>query len=79
MLKTVNPNLNKSVISITILLSIILSVFVLADPTKSSKLLSDTYIHLSSIFEVFYMYGSFFLLFFLLFIALSKYGSIIIQ
>ena len=51
MLKIVDPNWNKSVISITILLSILLSVFVLIDPEFSSKILSQTYGILSVMFE----------------------------
>ena len=76
MLKIIDPNWNKSVISITILLSILLSIFVLVDPEFSSRILSQTYGILSVFFENFYMYGSFFLLLFLIGLALSKYGTI---
>mgnify|MGYP005646922575 FL=1 len=76
MLKIIDPNWNKSVISITILLSILLSIFVLVDPEFSSSILSQTYGFLSVMFEEFYMYGSFLLLIFLISLALSKYGTI---
>ena len=76
MLKIVDPNWNKSVISITILLSILLSVFVLVDPEFSSQILSQTYGILSVMFEDLYMYGSFLLLIFLITLALSKYGTV---
>ena len=76
MLKIIDPNWNKSVISITILLSILLSIFVLVDPEFSSTILSQTYVILSVMFEDFYMYGSFFLLIFLFSLALSRYGTI---
>ena len=76
MLKIIDPNWNKSVISITILLSILLSIFVLVDPEFSSLILSQTYGILSVTFEDFYMYGSFFLLIFLISLALSRYGTI---
>ena len=76
MLKIIDPNWNKSVISITILLSILLSIFVLVDPEFSSSILSQTYGILSVMFEDFYMFGSFFLLVFLISLALSRYGTI---
>lgn len=76
MLKIIDPNWNKSVISITILLSILLSIFVLVDPEFSSSILSQAYGILSVTFEDFYMYGSFFLLIFLISLALSRYGTI---
>ena len=76
MLKIIDPNWNKSVISITILLSILLSIFVLVDPKFSSSILSQTYGILSVTFEDFYMFGSFFLLIFLISLALSRYGTI---
>jgi BCCT family betaine/carnitine transporter len=76
MLKIIDPNWNKSVISITILLSILLSIFVLVDPEFSSSILSQTYGILSVMFEDFYMYGSFLLLIFLISLGLSKYGTI---
>jgi len=76
MLKIIDPNWNKSVISITILMSILLSIFVLVDPEFSSSVLSQTYGILSVMFEEFYMYGSFLLLIFLISLALSRYGTI---
>ena len=76
MLKIIDPNWNKSVISITILMSILLSIFVLVDPEFSSSILSQTYGILSVMFEEFYMYGSFLLLIFLISLALSRYGTI---
>ena len=75
MLKSINPNWNKSVISITILLSLVLSIFVLISPEYSSQILKNTYNYLSNMFEGFFMYGSFALLLFLLVLALSKFGS----
>ena len=75
MLKSINPNWNKSVISITILLSLVLSIFVLISPEYSSQILKNTYNYLSNMFEGFFMYGSFVLLLFLLVLALSKFGS----
>ena len=75
MLKNINPNWNKSVISITILLSLVLSIFVLISPEYSSQILKNTYNYLSNMFEGFFMYGSFVLLLFLLVLALSKFGS----
>ena len=75
MLKNINPNWNKSVISITILLSLVLSIFVLISPEYSSQVLKNIYNYLSNMFEGFFMYGSFALLIFLLVLALSKFGS----
>ena len=75
MLKNINPNWNKSVISITILLSLVLSIFVLISPEYSSQVLKNIYNYLSNMFEGFFMYGSFALLVFLLVLALSKFGS----
>ena len=75
MLKNINPNWNKSVISITILLSLVLSIFVLISPEYSSQILKNIYNYLSNMFEGFFMYGSFALLIFLLVLALSKFGS----
>ena len=75
MLKNINPNWNKSVISITILLSLVLSIFVLISPEYSSQVLKNIYNYLSNMFEGFFMYGSFTLLIFLLVLALSKFGS----
>ena len=79
MLKNINPNWNKSVISITILLSVVLSIFVLIDPQNTSKILSDVYGYLSAMFESVFMYGSFGLLIFLLILGLSKYGNFKVQ
>ena len=75
MLKNINPNWNKSVISITILLSLVLSIFVLISPEYSSQVLKNIYNYLSNMFDGFFMYGSFALLIFLLVLALSKFGS----
>ncbi len=75
MLKSINPNWNKSVISITILLSLVLSIFVLISPEYSSQILKNIYNYLSNTFEGFFMYGSFALLLFLLVLASSKFGS----
>ena len=75
MLKSINPNWNKSVISITILLSVVLSIFVLIDPENTSKILSDIYSYLSNMFESVFMYGSFGLLIFLLMLGFSKFGT----
>ncbi len=75
MLKSINPNWNKSVISITILLSLVLSIFVLISPEYSSQILKNIYNYLSNMFEGFFMYGSFVLLLFLLVLASSKFGS----
>ena len=75
MLKSINPNWNKSVISITILLSLVLSIFVLISPEYSSQVLKNIYNYLSNMFDGFFMYGSFALLIFLLVLALSKFGS----
>ena len=75
MLKSINPNWNKSVISITILLSLVLSIFVLISPEYSSQILKNIYNYLSNMFEGFFMYGSFALLLFLLILASSKFGS----
>ena len=72
----INPNWNTTVLSITILLSLVLSIFVLADPVTTSKLLSAIYTSLSSKFESLFMYGSFVLLILLFLLALSKYGKI---
>ena len=58
----IDPNWNKTVLSITILLSLVLSIFVLTDPTTTSKLLSEVYSSLSEKFESFFMYGRFILL-----------------
>ncbi len=75
MLISINPNWNKSVISITILLSLVLSIFVLITPEYSSQILKNIYNYLSNMFEGFFMYGSFALLLFLLVLASSKFGS----
>ena len=71
-----NPNWNITVISITILLSVMLSIFVLSDPDSTSKTLLNIYSKLSKSFEEIFIYGGVFLLLFLLGIAISKYGSI---
>jgi BCCT family betaine/carnitine transporter len=71
-----NPNWNITVISITILLSVMLSIFVLSDPDSTSKILLNIYSKLSKLFEEIFIYGGAFLLLFLLGIAISKYGSI---
>ena len=67
---------NKTIISLAIVLSLLLSIYVLSDPVGSSKLLFKLYDSLTVIFEPTYMYGSFSVLIFLIFIALSKYGDI---
>ena len=72
----INPNWNLSVISITILLSLVLSIFVLLDPSSTSKILNLVYYDLSVKFESFFMYGSFILLIVLLLLAISRYGTI---
>ena len=72
----IDPNWNKTVLSITILLSLVLSIFVLTDPVATSKLLSGIYTNLSSKFESLFMYGSFVLLILLFLLAISKYGKI---
>jgi len=72
----IDPNWNKTVLSITILLSLVLSIFVLTDPTTTSKLLSNIYTNLSEKFESFFMYGSFILLILLFLLAISKFGTI---
>ena len=77
--KYTNPNWNLSVISITILLSVLLSFFVLQDPVKTSSILSEIYTNLSTRFESVYLYGSFFLFLFLIFLAISNYGSITVN
>ena len=53
----IDPNWNKTVVSINILMSLVLSIFVLADPITSSKMLSEVYAILSREFESFFMYG----------------------
>ena len=72
----INPNWNLSVISITILLSLVLSIFVLLDPSSTSKILNSVYYDLSIKFESFFMYGSFILLLVLLLLAISRFGTI---
>ena len=67
----IDPNWNKTVVSITILMSLVLSIFVLADPITSSKMLSEVYAILSKEFESFFMYGSFILLILLFVLGLS--------
>ena len=75
----IDPNWNKTVVSITILMSLVLSIFVLADPITSSKMLSEVYAILSREFESFFMYGSFILLILLFVLGLSRYGKIKIK
>ena len=75
----IDPNWNKTVVSITILMSLLLSIFVLADPITSSKMLSEVYAILSREFESFFMYGSFILLILLFVLGLSRYGKIKIK
>jgi len=72
----ISPEWNKTVIFIAIVLSLLLSIYVLSDPVGSSKFLFKTYDFLAAFFEPTYMYGSFIVLIFLIFIALSKYGDI---
>lgn len=67
---------NKTIIFLTIVLSLVLSIYVLSDPDGSSQFLYKTYDSLASLFEPIYMYGSFIVLIFLLSIAISKYGQI---
>ena len=67
---------NKTIISLAIVLSLILSIYVLSDPDGSAKFLFKTYDFLAAFFEPLYMYGSFSVLMFLIFISLSKYGDI---
>ena len=75
----IDPNWNKTVVSITILMSLVLSIFVLADPITSSKMLSEVYAILSREFESFFMYGSFILLILLFVLGLSRHGKIKIK
>jgi len=77
--KSIDPSWNLSVISITILLSLLLSIFVLIDPVYSSNALSNLYSFLSYKFEYVFMYGSFGLLIFLFLLASSRYGRIQIK
>ena len=67
---------NKTIISLAIVLSLVLSIYVLSDPDGSAKFLFKTYDLLAAFFEPIYMYGSFSVLIFLIFISLSKYGDI---
>ena len=67
---------NKTIISLAIVLSLLLSIYVLSDPVGSAKLLFKLYDSLTTLFEPTYMYGSFSVLIFLIFIAISKYGDI---
>ena len=76
MFKEISSEWNKTIISLSIVLSLLLSIYVLSDPVGSSKLLFKTYDSLATFFEPTYMYGSFCVLIFLIFIALSKYGEI---
>ena len=72
----INSEWNKTIISLTIVLSLLLSIYVLSDPAGSSKFLYITYDSLATLFEPIYMFGSFIVLVFLLFISLSSYGEI---
>ena len=76
MFKEISSEWNKTIISLSIVLSLLLSIYVLSDPVGSSKLLFKTYDSLATFFEPAYMYGSFSVLVFLIFIAISKYGEI---
>ena len=76
MFKKINSEWNKTVILITIVLSLVLSIYVLSDPAGSAVTLNNIYNYLSEIFETTYMYGSFAVLLFLLFISFSRFGSI---
>ena len=76
MFSKISTEWNKTVITITIVLSIVLSIYVLSDPIGSAVTLSKIYGQLSTTFESTYMYGSLFVFLFLIFISLSKYGSI---
>ena len=67
---------NKTIISLSIVLSLVLSMYVLSDPDGSAKFLFKTYDLLATFFEPLYMYGSFSVLIFLIIISLSKYGDI---
>ena len=55
-----------------------LSIFVLANPESTSKALANIYTILSIKFETIFLYGSFLILFFLLILAISRYGSVTI-
>ena len=70
---------NKTIISITIVLSLVLSIYVLNNPIGSAKNLSSIYNYLASTFESTYMYGGFFVFCFLVLLALSRYGNIKIE
>ena len=72
----ISPEWNKTIIFLSIVLSLLLSIYVLSDPAGSSKFLFKAYDSLATFFEPTYMYGSFTVLIFLIFIALSKYGDI---
>ena len=76
MFKEISSEWNKTIISLSIVLSLLLSIYVLSDPVGSSKLLFKTYDSLATFFEPTYMYGSFCVLVFLICIAISKYGEI---
>ena len=75
MFKEISSEWNKTIISLSIVLSLLLSIYVLSDPVGSSKLLFKLYDSLTTLFEPTYMYGSFSVLIFLIFIAISKYGD----
>ena len=76
MYNKISSEWNKTVVLLTIVLSLFLSIYVLTDPLGSALTLSSIYNTLSTMFESTYMYGSFIVLIFLLFIALSRYGEI---
>jgi BCCT family betaine/carnitine transporter len=67
---------NKTIISITIVLSLALSIYVLSDPVGSSIVLANIYNLLAAKFESTYMYGGFIVFLFLLIISISRYGEI---
>ena len=60
MFSKISTEWNKTVITITIVLSIVLSIYVLSDPIGSAVTLSKIYGQLSTTFESTYMYGSLF-------------------
>ena len=59
-------------------MSVLLSIFVLANPETTSKALANIYTILSIKFETIFLYGSFLILVFLLILAISRYGSLTI-
>ena len=56
-------------------MSVLLSIFVLANPEATSKTLANIYTILSIKFETIFLYGGFLILVFLLILAFSRYGS----